>query len=40
LKKEKEEVLEELRVAWYYVTMYENEKDEFWVMLKEDKENI
>jgi hypothetical protein len=40
LKKEKEEVLEKLRVARYCVTAYENEKDEFWVMLEEDKEKI
>jgi DNA-directed RNA polymerase subunit N (RpoN/RPB10) len=38
LKKEKEEVLEKLRVARYCVTAYENEKDEFWAMLEEDKE--
>jgi hypothetical protein len=39
-KQEKEEVLEKLRVARYYVTAYENEKDEFWEMLEEDKEKI
>jgi hypothetical protein len=26
--------------VWYCVTAYENEKDEFWVILKEDKEKI
>jgi hypothetical protein len=40
LKKEKEEILEKLRVAWYCVTAYENEKDEFRVMLEEDKAKI
>jgi hypothetical protein len=40
LKQEKEEVLEKLRVAWYCVIAYENEKDEFRAMLEEDKENI
>jgi hypothetical protein len=40
LNKEKEEFLEKLRVAWYCVTAYENEKDEFWTMLEEDKVNI
>jgi hypothetical protein len=40
LKQEKEEVLEKLRVARYCVTAYENEKDEFWVMLEEDKVKI
>jgi hypothetical protein len=29
LKKEKDESLEQLRVVWYYVTSYENEKEEF-----------
>jgi hypothetical protein len=37
LKQEKEEVLEKLRVAWYCVTTYENEKEEFQAMLQEDK---
>jgi formate-dependent nitrite reductase cytochrome c552 subunit len=37
LKKEKEEVLEQLRVAQYRVTAYENEKDEFWEIIKEEK---
>jgi hypothetical protein len=32
--------LEQLRVAWYYVTTYENERDEFWVMLEGDKAQI
>jgi hypothetical protein len=32
--------LEQLRVAQYCVTAYENEKDEFWVMLEEDKVKI
>jgi hypothetical protein len=32
--------LEQLRFAWYCATTYENERDEFQVMLKEDKENI
>jgi hypothetical protein len=32
--------LEQLRVAWYCVTAYENEKDEFQVMLEEEKEKI
>ena len=40
MKKEKEEILEQLRVAQYYVTTYENEKDEFQAMLEEDKMNI
>jgi hypothetical protein len=40
LKQEKEEVLEKLRVARYCVTAYENEKDEFWAMLEEDKVKI
>jgi predicted nucleic acid-binding Zn-ribbon protein len=40
LKQEKEEVLEKLRVVWYCVTTYENERDEFWAMLEEDKEKI
>jgi hypothetical protein len=40
LKKEKEEVLEQLRVAQYCVTTYENEKEEFWVILQEDKVKI
>jgi hypothetical protein len=40
LKQEKEEVLEKLRVARYCVITYENEKNEFWAMLEEDKENI
>jgi hypothetical protein len=40
LKQEKEEILEKLRVARYCVTAYENEKDEFRAMLKEDKEKI
>jgi len=40
LKQEKEEVLEQLRVVWYYVTTYENEKDEFRAMLEEDKAKI
>jgi hypothetical protein len=26
--------------VWYCVTAYENEKDEFWVMLEEEKVNI
>jgi hypothetical protein len=40
LKQEKEEVLEQLRVVRYYVTTYENEKDEFRAMLKEEKAKI
>jgi hypothetical protein len=32
--------LEQLRVKWYCVTSYENEKDEFRVMLEEDKVKI
>jgi hypothetical protein len=40
LEKEKEEILEQLRVARYCVTAYENEKDEFRVMLEEDKVKI
>jgi hypothetical protein len=40
LEKEKEEILEKLRVAQYCVTTYENEKDEFWAMLEEDKVKI
>jgi hypothetical protein len=32
--------LEKLRVARYCVTTYENEKDEFWEMLEEDKVKI
>jgi hypothetical protein len=40
LKKEKEEVLEQLRVAQSCVTAYEKEKDEIRVMFKEDKENV
>ena len=40
MKQEKEEILDQLRVAWYCVTTYENKKDEFWAMLEEDKEKI
>jgi len=40
LKKDKEEILEQLRVVRYCVTAYENEKDEFQAMLEEDKEKI
>jgi hypothetical protein len=40
LKQEKEEVLERLQVAWYCETAYENERDEFRAMLKEEKEKI
>jgi hypothetical protein len=40
LKLKKEEVLEQLQVAWYCVTTYENEKEEFWAMLKEEKEKL
>jgi hypothetical protein len=40
LKQEKEEVLEKLRVARYCVTAYENEKEEFWAMLQEDKAKL
>jgi hypothetical protein len=29
LKQDKDEALEQLRVAWYCVTTYENEKEEF-----------
>jgi hypothetical protein len=40
LKKEKDEVLEKLRVARYSVTAYENEREEFQAMLQEDKEKL
>ena len=40
MKQEKEEDLEQLRVAWYYVTAYENERDEFQAMLEEEKVKI
>jgi hypothetical protein len=40
LKQEKEEVLEQLRVARYCATAYENERNEFRVMLEEEKEKI
>jgi hypothetical protein len=40
LKREKEEVLEKLRVAHYCVIAYKNEKYEFRVMLEEHKEKI
>jgi hypothetical protein len=40
LKHEKEEILEKLRVAWYYLTAYENKKYEIRVMLEEDKAKI
>jgi hypothetical protein len=32
--------LEKLRVVWYCVTAYKNEKDELWAMLEEDKVKI
>jgi hypothetical protein len=32
--------LEKLRVTRYYVIVYENEKDELWAMLEEEKVNI
>jgi hypothetical protein len=37
LKQEKDEVLEKLRVARYCVTAYENEKEDFQVILQEEK---
>jgi hypothetical protein len=40
MKKEKEEISEKLRVAQYYVTAYENERDEFREMLEEDEAHI
>jgi chromosome segregation ATPase len=40
LKKEKEDILEQLQFAWYCVTVYENERDEFWAMLEGDKAHI
>jgi hypothetical protein len=33
MKQKKEEVLEKLQVAWYCVTTYENEKEEFQAMI-------
>jgi hypothetical protein len=40
LKQEKEEVLEKLRIVWYYVTTYENEKEEFQAMVQEENNQL
>jgi hypothetical protein len=37
LKQDKDEALEQLRVAWYNVATYESEREEFQVMLQEEK---
>jgi hypothetical protein len=40
LMKEKEDILEKLRVVRYCETAYENEREELWAMLKEDNAKI
>jgi hypothetical protein len=40
LKQEKDEALEQLRIAWYCVTTYENEKEEFQAMIQEEKSQL
>jgi hypothetical protein len=40
LKQEKDEFLEQLRVAWYNVAAYESEREEFWAMIQEDKAQL
>jgi hypothetical protein len=40
LKQEKDEALEQLRVAQYCVTTYESEKEELQAMIQEEKSQL